>query len=56
MNEDSLTSLTLRLPESLRERLKKQAKKEERTVSQCVRYHLANVLEQASGKKSKPAA
>lgn len=56
MNDASLTSLTLRLPTTLRERLKKQAQKEERTESQFVRYHLGRLLDQAAGSKPKSAA
>ncbi len=45
MTDDEVTSITLRLPKSLRERLEAQAKREERTLSQCVRFHLAARLD-----------
>jgi hypothetical protein len=48
MSDDELTSLTLRLPTSLRERIESQAKLEDRTASQFVRYHLGQVLVAAS--------
>jgi len=41
---DELTSLTLRLPTTLRERIETQAKREDRTASQFVRFHLATLL------------
>jgi predicted DNA-binding protein len=56
MSDSSPTSITLRLPLSLRERLKKQAKKEERTESQFVRYHLSLILEQAGNSKPRKSA
>lgn len=56
MSNASLTSLTLRLPTSLRERLKKQAQKEERTESQFVRYHLTRILEQSGNSKPRSVA
>lgn len=56
MSNADLTSLTLRLPVSLRERLKRQAQKEERTESQFVRYHLAKLLDREAASNRKPAA
>jgi predicted DNA-binding protein len=44
MPDDEATSITLRLPKSLRERIKAQARREERTESQFVRYHIARLL------------
>lgn len=42
---DEITSLTLRLPQELRDRLKARAAQEERTESQFVRFHLSRILE-----------
>ena len=56
MDSTELTSLTLRLPVHLRERLEKQAAGEERTLSQFIRFHLAHLLEAASAPKPKSAA
>jgi Arc/MetJ-type ribon-helix-helix transcriptional regulator len=44
MSDAELTSLTLRLPQYLRDRIKQQAAAEERTESQFVRFHLSNLL------------
>jgi hypothetical protein len=41
---DELTSLTLRLPTTLRERIEIQAKREDRSASQFVRFHLSTLL------------
>jgi predicted DNA-binding protein len=51
MTDDEVTSITLRLPKSLRERLEAQAKREERTLSQCVRFHLSARLDGTGGTK-----
>jgi len=51
---DEITSLTLRLPQELRDRLKARAAAEERTESQFVRFHLSRILE-ANTQKQKPA-
>jgi hypothetical protein len=45
MTDADVTTITLRLPKSLRERLEAQAKREERSLSQCVRFHLAARLD-----------
>ena len=50
MTASETTSITLRLPASLRQRIKKAAAAEERTESQFVRFHLSKVL---AGEKSK---
>jgi Arc/MetJ-type ribon-helix-helix transcriptional regulator len=44
MTEDEITSLTIRLPKELRARIKRRAKAEERSESQFVRFHLAELL------------
>ena len=44
MSDAELTSLTLRLPQALRDKIKQQAAAEERTESQFVRFHLSNLL------------
>ena len=49
MSDDELTSLTLRLPTRLRERIENQARAEERTASQFVRFHLDQILAAAAG-------
>lgn len=54
MSDEEITSLTLRLPKELRERIKKQAAKEERSESQFVRFHLAAILK-GSGRTKQPA-
>jgi len=38
------TSMTIRLPKSLRERIKAQARREERSESQFVRFHMARLI------------
>lgn len=53
MTDDEVTTITLRLPKSLRERLEAQAKREERTLSQCVRFHLSARLD-GNGGSTKP--
>ena len=44
MSAQAFTTLSLRLPEVLREKIKLQAANEERTESSFVRYHIAKVL------------
>lgn len=45
MSDDEITSLTIRLPAELREKIRRQAKAEERSESQFVRYHLMQLLQ-----------
>lgn len=51
MNASETTSLTLRLPKALRERIKRAAAAEDRNESQFVRLHLAKLLESNGAKK-----
>jgi Arc/MetJ-type ribon-helix-helix transcriptional regulator len=44
MASDDHTSITLRLPAQLRARIEKQARAEDRSVSQFIRYHLGVML------------
>jgi Arc/MetJ-type ribon-helix-helix transcriptional regulator len=48
MSDDEITSLTIRLPAELREKIRRQAKAEERSESQFVRYHLSQFLQEAA--------
>jgi len=50
---DDTTSITIRLPKSLRKRLKEQAKKQERSESQFVRFYLSQVLSSPSQKAAR---
>lgn len=50
MDSDT-TQLSLRIPRDLRERLEQQAAAEERTASQFIRYHLAEILKEAETEK-----
>lgn len=56
MTANETTSLTLRLPQTLRDRLKRAAKADHRTESQFVRMHLDALLVKKSSRKTKPAA
>lgn len=48
MSDDEITSLTIRLPGDLRDKIRRQAKAEERTESQFVRYYLTRLLQEAA--------
>jgi hypothetical protein len=41
---DELTTITFRLPATLREKIKDQAKSEERSEGAFIRFHLAQML------------
>ncbi len=59
MSDDEITSLTIRLPAELREKIRRQAKAEERSESQFVRYHLSQLLQEsdaAAADEPEPAA
>ena len=46
---DDVSTITFRLPASLREKIKDQAKSEERSEGAFIRYHLAQLLAVADG-------
>jgi predicted transcriptional regulator len=48
VNADTHTSISLRLPTALRERLQAQARAEDRSESGFIRYHLTRILEAES--------
>lgn len=52
MHATDTTSLTLRLPKQLRERLKKAAAADHRTISQFARLHLSAAVDAKTKKKS----
>jgi uncharacterized protein (DUF1778 family) len=54
MTVSEQTSMTLRMPASLRKRIKRAAAAEQRTESQFVRFHLSRLLE-ATAKPRKTA-
>ena len=54
-DEDAQTILAARIPESLRARIKEAAKREERTESSFVRYHLGRIADQVLNEESKEA-
>lgn len=41
---DDVTTITFRLPASLREKIKDQAKREERSEGAFIRFHIADLL------------
>jgi len=49
--EDDASTLTFRMPESLRARIKKFAGEEERTESQFLRFHLSKLLDEREAKE-----
>jgi Arc/MetJ-type ribon-helix-helix transcriptional regulator len=57
---DDVSTITFRLPASLREKIKEQAKAEERSEGAFIRYHLAQLLavadEDTGDEDSEPAA
>lgn len=52
MHATDTTSLTLRLPKKLRERLKKAAAADHRTLSQFARLHLTAAVESKPRRKT----
>jgi len=50
------TSLTIRLPKTLRKRLEKRAAAEHRNTSQFVRYHITRLLDAEKSQPSKKSA
>lgn len=45
MNDEELAVITFRLPATLREKIKAQAKAEERSESGFIRYHIGKIFE-----------
>jgi len=44
MNEDELSTITFRLPATLREKIKIQAAAEERSESSFIRFHIGEIF------------